>query len=200
MRPGSEPEEGAALPLFTSVDAVCVTRRPRPPRLIWPPFRPALRASSGVHSCAVPFSWAARPPLLAISRCFSGDIDANPRRSFRTPSTAFLLAFGRQRHCTKARCPRQHMDRRAQVPKVAPEPARAAGRWAVCPACHPVLDPAGGRDCVPAYRGFGLAVRSPSLARLGFKRHAGRDRKMHTIKSFQSWCLRPLPKVRHRFL
>jgi hypothetical protein len=33
----------------------------------------------------VPFSWAARPPLLAISRCFSGDIDANPRRSLRSP-------------------------------------------------------------------------------------------------------------------
>jgi hypothetical protein len=33
----------------------------------------------------VPFSCAARPPLLAISRCFSADIDANPRRSLRSP-------------------------------------------------------------------------------------------------------------------
>src|SRR5688500_15895949 len=62
-------------------------RRPRPPRLIWPPLRPAFLASSAVHSWAVPFSCAARPPLLAISRCFSADIDANPRRSLRTPST-----------------------------------------------------------------------------------------------------------------
>src|SRR5262245_19416134 len=59
-------------------------RRPRPPRLTWPPLRPAERASSAVHSWAVPFSCAARPPLLAISRCFSGDIDANPRRSLRS--------------------------------------------------------------------------------------------------------------------
>ena len=77
--------------LFTS-DAEGVIRRPRPPRLIWPPLRPAARASSAVHSCAVPYSCAARPPLLAISRCFSGDIDANPRRSFRIPSTVLLLA------------------------------------------------------------------------------------------------------------
>ena len=76
--------------LFTSAEDGDI-RRPRPPRLICPPLRPAARASSAVHSCAVPFSCAARPPLLAISRCFSGDIDANPRRSFLTPSTAFLL-------------------------------------------------------------------------------------------------------------
>ncbi len=63
--------------------------RPRPPRLTWPPLRPADRASSAVHSWAVPFSWAARPPLLAISRCFSGDIDANPRRSLRSVLTVF---------------------------------------------------------------------------------------------------------------
>ncbi len=61
--------------------------RPRPPRLTWPPLRPADRASSAVHSWAVPFSCAARPPLLAISRCFSGDMDANPRRSFRSVVT-----------------------------------------------------------------------------------------------------------------
>ncbi len=72
------------------VGAVSI-RRPRPPRLIWPPFRPAERASSEVHSCAVPFWCAARPPLLAISRCFSGDIEAKPRRSFRSPATFRLL-------------------------------------------------------------------------------------------------------------
>jgi hypothetical protein len=33
-----------------------------------PPLRPASRASSDVNSWAVPFSWAARPPSLAISR------------------------------------------------------------------------------------------------------------------------------------
>src|SRR5262245_11593602 len=44
-----------------------------------PPFRPATRASSDVNSCAVPFAWAARPPLLAISRCLLGSIDAKPR-------------------------------------------------------------------------------------------------------------------------
>lgn len=42
-------------------------------------MRPAWRASSLSHSCAVPWTWAARPPLLAISRCFCGSIDANPR-------------------------------------------------------------------------------------------------------------------------
>jgi hypothetical protein len=77
---------GAACTLCTSGGEIG-TSRPRPPRLLWPPFRPAARASSGVHSCAVPFSWAARPPLLAISRCFSRLIEANPRRSLRVPST-----------------------------------------------------------------------------------------------------------------
>ena len=43
-----------------------------------PPFRPALRASSADHSCAVPFACAALPPLLAISRCRAGSIEANP--------------------------------------------------------------------------------------------------------------------------
>jgi len=32
--------------------------------------------------------------LLAISRCFSGDIEAKPRRSFRIASTAILLGGG----------------------------------------------------------------------------------------------------------
>src|SRR5579885_3216337 len=48
-------------------------------RLIEPPLRPAAWASSLVHLCAVPRAWAALPPLLAISRFFSGLIDANPR-------------------------------------------------------------------------------------------------------------------------
>lgn len=48
-------------------------------RLNIPPLRPASRASSFVHSWAVPFACAALPPLLAISRCFLGSIDANPR-------------------------------------------------------------------------------------------------------------------------
>jgi len=77
------------------VGSAGTTRRPRPPRLTWPPFRPALRASSAVHSWAVPFSWAARPPLLAISRCFSGDIDANPRRSFLSPLFTATSCFFR---------------------------------------------------------------------------------------------------------
>lgn len=66
--------------------------RPRPPRLICPPLRPATLASSEVHSCAVPLACAARPPLLAISRCFSGDIDAKPRRSLR--AGGFISVFG----------------------------------------------------------------------------------------------------------
>src|SRR5439155_14687184 len=48
-------------------------------RLIEPPLRPAACASSLVHLCAVPWAWAAFPPLLAISRFFSVLIDAKPR-------------------------------------------------------------------------------------------------------------------------
>jgi hypothetical protein len=49
----------------------------------------------------VPFSCAARPPLLAISRCFSGDIDANPRRSLRPVSiTVPSVGLGTQRSIT----------------------------------------------------------------------------------------------------
>ncbi len=44
-----------------------------------PPLRPASRASSEVNSCAVPAAWAALPPRLAISRCFSLSMLANPR-------------------------------------------------------------------------------------------------------------------------
>lgn len=83
---------GAACKLCTSGGEIG-TSLPRPPRLLCPPFRPAARASSGVHSCAVPFSWAARPPLLAISRCFSRLIEANPRRSLRVPSTVPSWSF-----------------------------------------------------------------------------------------------------------
>src|SRR5438093_5940359 len=55
--------------------AVVLGRR----RLIEPPLRPAACASALVHLCAVPWAWAAFPPLLAISRFFSGLIDAKPR-------------------------------------------------------------------------------------------------------------------------
>lgn len=111
------------------------TRRPRPPRLICPPLRPAARASSAVHSCAVPFSCAARPPLLAISRCFSGDIEANPRRSLRTPSTVLLLIPERSTPVT---------ERRRRVPPalvpVAPGRERVGVRSGACPGRRP-LDP-----------------------------------------------------------
>ncbi len=39
----------------------------RPPRLIWPPSRPADRASSDVHSCAVPF-------LVGCTPAFAGNL------------------------------------------------------------------------------------------------------------------------------
>src|SRR6266568_4679280 len=48
-------------------------------RLIEPPLRPAACASSLVHLWAVPNACAALPPLLAISRFFSGLIEAKPR-------------------------------------------------------------------------------------------------------------------------
>jgi len=44
-----------------------------------PPLRPATLASSGVHWCATPSWCAALPPLLAISLCFAGSIEAKPR-------------------------------------------------------------------------------------------------------------------------
>src|SRR5262245_47345462 len=77
MSDGGVPDSGS------DSEAIGVVNRPRPPRLTCPPLRPAVRASSAVHSWAVPFSCAARPPLLAIARFVSGDIDANPRRSLR---------------------------------------------------------------------------------------------------------------------
>src|SRR5688500_2035111 len=63
------------------------TRRPLPPRLTCPPLRPAALASSEVHWCAVPLRCAARPPLLAISRCLSDVIEANPRVLLRKSLT-----------------------------------------------------------------------------------------------------------------
>ena len=63
--------------------------RPRSIDTLSPPFRPASRASSGENSWALPFSCAARPPLRAIARCFSGSIDANPR--FFVPDSIFLI-------------------------------------------------------------------------------------------------------------
>src|SRR5919206_4154496 len=67
-----------------------------------PPFRPATRASSEVNSCAVPLAWAARPPLLAISRCLLGSIDAKPRLLV----LAMCLSFGVQSgYCGELRCP-----------------------------------------------------------------------------------------------
>jgi hypothetical protein len=82
-----------------------VASRPRPPRLTWPPLRPAARASSALHSCAVPFSCAARPPLLAISRCFSGDIDAKPRRSLRSLVSTFISSVSKTRKPRRRRGP-----------------------------------------------------------------------------------------------
>ena len=122
------------------------TSRPRPPRLIWPPLRPADRASSEVHSCAVPFWWAARPPLLAISRCFSGDIDAKPRRSLRSPFTirpfaASFIAALSLGHPSGFR----HQSRPAVAALVLPaDPGReqVSVRRSECRACGPVL-PAG---------------------------------------------------------
>jgi hypothetical protein len=55
----------------------------RPPRDASPPFLPAILASSLVNSCAVPFWWAARPPLAAIARWAWGSIAANPRGVLR---------------------------------------------------------------------------------------------------------------------
>jgi len=64
----------------------------RPPRDASPPFLPAILASSLVNSCAVPFWWAARPPLAAIARCAWGSIAANPRGVFRPAPLVFLVS------------------------------------------------------------------------------------------------------------
>ena len=64
-----------ASPPFRPIADMCSRSR----LTAWPPFRPACRASSGENSCAVPCACAARPPLLAISRCLEESIAANPR-------------------------------------------------------------------------------------------------------------------------
>ena len=60
-------------PLELELAALC-----RLPSFLWL-WLPARRASSDVNSCAVPFSCAARPPSLAISRCWAGSMEAKPR-------------------------------------------------------------------------------------------------------------------------
>src|SRR6476620_8869210 len=59
---------------------------------VTPPLRPAARASLESNSCAVPFWCAARPPLLAISRCFERSIEAKPRLLRRVEPPASELA------------------------------------------------------------------------------------------------------------
>jgi hypothetical protein len=116
-------------------------KRPRPPRLTCPPFRPAERASSAVHSWAVPFSCAARPPLLAISRCFSGDIDANPRRSLRSPVFTATPPCSVQAGTSPA-CAARRMNRiraaGAEDPGYAGDVARCCSS-AMSPACRCVV-------------------------------------------------------------
>src|SRR5579884_1427264 len=68
-----------ASPPFRPMSDIC----PRSWLTACPPFRPAARASSLVKRWATPRAWAAAPPSLAISRCFSGLIAAKPR--FRGP-------------------------------------------------------------------------------------------------------------------
>src|SRR5688500_12720264 len=81
-----------------------------------PPLRPASRASFESNSCAVPFSCAARPPLLAISRCLLGSIEANPRLLFPSRSAITLLqGVGVQLShlrpcCSPQRVPSDHDD------------------------------------------------------------------------------------------
>ena len=59
-----------------------------------PPLRPATRASSDVHSWAVPFACAARPPLLAISFWRFASIDANPLLLFPDPDIRASIKLG----------------------------------------------------------------------------------------------------------
>lgn len=63
-----------------------------------PPFRPASRASSDVHSWAEPFKCAALPPFRAISRCLLRSIEANPRSSLPTMPSC-------EKHCSVAGWP-----------------------------------------------------------------------------------------------
>jgi len=59
-----------------------------------PPLRPATRASSDVHSWAVPFACAARPPLLAISFWRFASMDANPLLLFPVPDIRASIKLG----------------------------------------------------------------------------------------------------------
>lgn len=52
---------------------------------------PAAWASADVNSCALPLAWAARPPMLAISRWRSGSIEAKPRPERRVVLAIFML-------------------------------------------------------------------------------------------------------------
>jgi len=74
-------------------DSVESAREARLAREAAPPFRPAMRASSEVNSCAVPFWCAAFPPLRAISRCFCGSMEENPR----LPGTIDSFRYGAAR-------------------------------------------------------------------------------------------------------
>src|SRR5687768_17588097 len=92
-------------PLVSPVALVCpstISLRRR--WLAIPPLRPASRASSLVHSWAVPFWWAALPPLLAISRCFTRSIEANPRSSLATLPSPDSLRWLSPRHIASGRC------------------------------------------------------------------------------------------------
>jgi hypothetical protein len=66
-------------------------------RLALPPFLPAIRASSLFHSCALPVIWETIPPILAILRCFSRLIVANPRRGFSGIKFEYFITVSVQR-------------------------------------------------------------------------------------------------------
>ena len=87
-----------------SLESACEARLAREAA---PPFRPAMRASSEVNSCAVPFWCAAFPPLRAISRCFCGSIEENPR----LPGTINSFLFGAARLWTRRCHPVRHFAR-----------------------------------------------------------------------------------------
>ena len=79
------------VPVSTSRDSPPSRCSRRRRWLARPPLRPASRASSLVHSCAVPFWWAAFPPLLAISFCLTRSMDAKPRSSLATSNPLVLV-------------------------------------------------------------------------------------------------------------
>src|SRR5438445_584393 len=57
------------------------------------------RAASEVKSSVVPLAWAARPPLLAISRCFVASIDAKPRLLVLAMCVSFGFKVGTAVNC-----------------------------------------------------------------------------------------------------